>query len=102
MEFDEHHKIKIKIPKGFGWILGAIFGIVIWIISFFILTESGTVMGVILGFGGGTSLAISIESQHLELLNTKQQKRLEALFVCGIVILIIWVLILTFNLLSKL
>ena len=88
-----------KLPSGLGWIIGAVFGIIIWGISYLILVEIGTVMGIILGLGGGTSLAISIESQNLSLLSLKQQERLEWLFISGILILIIWVLILTYNIL---
>lgn len=90
---------KKKLPTGLGWIIGAVFGIIIWAISYFILVEIGNIMGIILGLGGGTSLAISIESQNLSTLSIKQQHRLEWFFISGILILIIWVLILTYNIL---
>ena len=84
-----------KLPNGASWIIGAIFGIIIWILCTFVLVDTGATIGIILGFSSVLAIVVSIEDLHQKPLTPNQQKKLEWLVIGGIVTLIIGILLYT-------
>ncbi len=69
-------RFNMKLPKGFGWLIGGTIGFIVWVICTFILTEIGWFMGMLFAVGGMVGFAIPIESLNREPLTPQQQKQM--------------------------
>ena len=57
---------RIFIPRGMGWLLGAILGLFIFITCSYFIEEIGFIIGITIGLGVGSTIGVIIEINNFK------------------------------------
>ena len=57
---------EIFLPRGMGWLFGAILGFIIFSICTYFIDEIGFIIGVTIGLGVGSTIGVAIEIKKLK------------------------------------
>ena len=55
---------EIFLPRGMGWIFGAILGLMLFAICTYFIEEIGFIIGVTIGLGTGSTIGVVIEIKN--------------------------------------
>jgi hypothetical protein len=65
----------IFIPRGMGWLFGAILGLLLFSICLYFIEEIGFIIGVSIGLGAGSTIGVVIELKNYK--NMSQDELIE-------------------------
>ena len=63
---NKYHLDKMFLPRGIGWIFGAILGLILFAICTYFVEEIGFIIGVTIGLGVGSTIGVIIEIKNFK------------------------------------
>jgi hypothetical protein len=93
--------IKEKLEKrifsiGIGWIIGAITGLILFGLSFFLIEEIGFIIGISISLGFGTCIGITIGYKDYKKLSKDQIREINHLLFSSILLIIFGLIMITY------
>ena len=85
---NKHESDTQTFPRGIGWIFGMVIGLIMFVLSFFLIEEIGFIIGISIGLGSGTSLGIIIENKDYKQLSLDQIREKKHLLFSSLLLII--------------
>jgi len=83
-------------PTGIGWIIGAIIGLILFALSFFLIEEVGFIIGISIGLGFGASIGIIIQNKDYKQLSQDQIREKKHLLFSSLLLVIFGIIMITY------